>query len=372
MALDTVGSCIQAIRQYRLLTAPQLDEINENLPAFRTPRVLAQELVKAGWLTPFQVNQVFKGQGKNLVLGPYVLVERLGEGGVGHVFKAQHVHMQRYVAIKFLRSEKLDNPEVVARFYREIHAVSQLVHPNVVIAHDAGPFGQTHYLAMEYVEGVDLQKKVSQGEPLGVEQACDYIRQAALGLQHIHERGLVHRDIKPGNLLVTQVETDSKSCSTSSSGTLYLGQSFPWGLIKILDLGLARFDDSDGVASTPLTTAGEGGIRGSADYLAPEQAVDFHAADIRADIYSLGCTLYFLLTGKPPFEGKSLAQKLMMHQRAAPPSLEKLRPGLPRKLDQIIQTTMAKKPEDRFQTPGEMAGAIASVHQARWLSLFRK
>jgi serine/threonine-protein kinase len=372
MAIDTVASCIQAFRDYRLLTTAQLDEINQNVRAFRTPKLLAHELVKAGWVTPFQVNQVFRGQGNSLLLGPYLLIDRLGEGGVGHVFKAQHIHMQRFVAIKFLRSDKLDHPEVIARFYREIHAVSQLVHPNVVLAHDAGPCGQTHFLAMEYVEGTDLQKKVTQSGPLGVEQACDYIRQAALGLQHIHERGLIHRDIKPSNLLVTHVESDHKRSSGNSSATLYLGQSFPWGLIKILDLGLARFDDTfNDDSKGPLTMAGEGGIRGSADYLSPEQAIDFHTADIRADIYSLGCTLYFLLTGKPPFDVKSLAQKLMMHQRAAPPSLEKLRPGLPKKLDQIIQRAMAKAPDDRFQTPGEMAGAVASVNQGRW-SLWRK
>src|SRR5262245_45782283 len=148
MAFTSLGSCIQALQQYRLLSPAQLDNINQNLREFPQPRVLASELLKAGWLTPFQVNLLFNGRGKELVLGPYVRLERLGEGGVATVFKALHVYMQRLAAIKFLKVDKLDHPEVIGRFYREIQAVSQLVHPNVVMAHDAGPCGQTHYMAM--------------------------------------------------------------------------------------------------------------------------------------------------------------------------------------------------------------------------------
>jgi serine/threonine protein kinase len=373
MPIDTVPSCIQALRQHRLLTAAQLEELTRNLHEFSTARVLAQELLKASWLTPFQVNQLFNGRGGDLVLGPYILMERLGEGGVGHVFKARHMHMQRLVAIKFLRSDMVNNTEVLGRFYREIQAVSQLVHPNVVLAHDAGPIGNTHFMAMEYVEGTDLEKLVKQQGPLPVEQACDYIRQSALGLQHIFERNLVHRDIKPGNLLVTELEHGNERWSQASTASaLASGQSFPFGLIKILDLGLARFDESEQQGNgDPLTQAGSGGLRGSADYLAPEQAVDFHTADIRADIYSLGCTFYFLLTGKSPFDGGSLATKLMRHQNAAAPPLDRLRKGLPRRLQQVIDRMLAKKPDQRFQTPAEVAGAVAGSGGRSWLGLWR-
>jgi serine/threonine protein kinase len=169
------------------------------------------------------------------------------------------------------------------------------------------------------------------------------------------------------------VETGNEKLTGSSSSMVYGGQSFPWGLIKILDLGLARFDETlNGDSDDPLTMAGQGGIRGSADYLAPEQALDFHTADIRADIYALGCTFFYLLTGKPPFDGGSLAQKLMKHQRAAPPPLEKGRAGLPRKLSAIIARMMAKKPQDRFQRPAEVAAAIASVSQRSWINLWRQ
>jgi len=372
MPIDTVPSCLQALKQHRLLTPAQLEELGRNLHEFKSARGLAQELLKASWLTPFQVNQLFNGRGADLVLGPYVLMERLGEGGVGHVFKARHMYMQRLVAIKFLRAEMVSNTEVLGRFYREIQAVSQLVHPNVVLAHDAGPLGNTHFMAMEYVEGTDLDKLVKQQGPLPVEQACDYIRQAALGLQHIFERNLVHRDIKPSNLLVTELEHGNERWSQASTASaLASGQSFPFGLIKILDLGLARFADTEENNGDPLTQAGAGGLRGSADYLAPEQAVDFHTADIRADIYSLGCTFYYLLTGKSPFDGGSLATKLMRHQNAAAPPLERLRKGLPKRLQQVIDRTMAKKPEQRYQTPAEVAGAVAGNSGRSWLGLWR-
>jgi len=373
MSFDSVDACIQSLRHYRLLSAVQLEEINQNIAEFANPRALAQELLKAGWLTPYQVNTFFTGRGQELVLGSYILLERLGEGGVGHVFKARHIYMQRMVALKFLRADMTENNEVVGRFYREIQAVSQMVHPNVVQAHDAGPCGSTHFLAMEYVQGTDLQKLVGQKGALPIDQACDYIRQASLGLQHIFEQGLIHRDIKPSNFLVTEVEhAGTAQGQSGAASALALGQSYPFGLIKILDLGLARFDEpEDAGEGGPLTQAGEGGLRGSADYLAPEQAVDFHNADIRADIYSLGCTFYFLLTGQAPFEGGSLAVKLMKHQNAVPAALDKVRKGVPRKLAQIVERMLAKKADQRFQTPAEVAAAVAAVGQRGWLGMLR-
>jgi serine/threonine protein kinase len=370
---NTAANLVDVLRQCQLLTSAQLDELARDLlKRFPQPRALAQELLQRGWLTALQINLVFQGRTRELTLGPYLFLERLGEGGVGQVFKARHQHMQRLVALKIIRKELITDQEIVGRFYREIHAVSQLVHPNVILAYDAGPCGQTHFFAMEYVEGVDFGKLIKKSGRLPVDQACDYVRQAALGLAHIHERGLVHRDIKPTNLLVTALATPTelKASAVRPSGPPPL----PWGLVKLLDLGLARLADPiNGAApGSPLTLAG-GALRGTADYLAPEQAIDFHKADIRSDIYSLGCTFYFLLTGQPPFEGGTLAQKLMKHQREEPKLVDLLRPEVPRKVALVLQKMVAKKPEDRYQEPAEIADVLAACVQRRsWLGLWRK
>jgi len=370
---NTVVNLVDVLRQGQLLTTSQLDELARDLlKRFPQPRALAQELLQRGWLTPFQINLIFQGRSRELVLGPYILLERLGEGGVGHVFKARHQHMQRLVALKIIRKELITDPEIVGRFYREIHAVSQLVHPNVILAYDAGPCGQSHFFAMEYVEGVDFGKLMKKSGRLPVDQACDYVRQAALGLAHIHERGLVHRDIKPTNLLVTALATQGElRASGPRAGS---PPALPWGLVKLLDLGLARLADPiNGAApGSPLTLAG-GALRGTADYLAPEQAIDFHKADIRSDIYSLGCTFYYLLTGQPPFEGGTLATKLMKHQRDEPKQVDLLRPEIPKKAAVILHKMIAKKPEDRYQEPAEIAEALTGANLRRsWLGLWRK
>jgi serine/threonine-protein kinase len=367
-------SLSEMIEQHGLLTTAQAVEVRDLLrPRYPHDYDLAKELERRGWLTPYQVNELAMGNVADLVIGPYVILDLVGEGGFGQVFMARHMFMQRLVALKLIRPELVSNPEAIGRFYREVSALSQLKHPNVVLAHDAGPVGDTHFLAMEFVQGVNLQTLVDESGPLEVDQACDYIRQAALGLQHMHDRGLVHRDIKPSNLLVTPMD-DPNEASRGASGlsaAMASGQSFPWGLVKVLDLGLARFQEtvSEGI-DDQLTQAGAGGLRGSADYLSPEQAIDFHTADIRADIYSLGCTFYFLLTGRPPFEG-SLALKLLKHQKEEPRSLEQLRSGLPRKLPPIVRKMMAKKPADRYSAPAEAAAAIAGTFRTSWLSLWR-
>ncbi len=345
---------------------PQLNELTTDLQTRSPqPRALAQELMQRGWLTPYQINQIFQGRGHELAIGPYLLMERIGDGAVGQVFKARHQHMQRLVALKLIRKELMADAEVVGRFYREIHAISQLIHPNVIMAHDAGPVGQTHFFAMEYVEGIDLGRLVKKEGALPVDQAVDYIRQASLGLQHIADKGFVHRDIKPSNLLVTQAAKDAPAVETAASTG---NQATPrWGWLKILDLGLARLHEPTANGASPLTQAG-GVLRGTADYLAPEQAVDFHRADIRADIYSLGCTLYFLLTGQAPYEGGTLAQKLMKHQRGDMPALDKLRPNLPKKLVAVVRKMMAAKPDARYARPVEVADALTCLNRKTWLT----
>jgi serine/threonine protein kinase len=244
--------------------------------------------------------------------------------------------MGRLVALKVIRPERLSAANGVRRFQREIRAVAQLSHPNVVIAYDADQINGTHFIAMEYVDGKDLQRVLKEKGPLPVAAACDYIRQAALCLQYLHERGLVHRDIKPSNLLLTK---DGK-------------------LIKVLDLGLARLNESD-VDSVQLTK--QGFVVGTADFIAPEQACDSHAADIRSDLYSLGCTFYFVLAGKVPFPGKTLKQKLMAHYMEPPPAIEEKRREVPAAVSAVIRRLMAKKPEQRYQTPGDLAGDLANI-----------
>jgi serine/threonine protein kinase/WD40 repeat protein len=346
-AIKTVAALVDELRQSPLLNRSQVDEISlQLLQRFTEPMTLAKELLKRGWLTPYQVNQLLQGRGRELMLGPYVLLERLGEGGAGQVFKARHLKMNRIVALKLIRQELLTDAAVVGRFYREIQIVSQLDHPNVVHAYDAGPVGVGHFLAMEFVEGTDLGRLVKQGGPLPVLQACEYIRQAASGLQHAHERGLVHRDIKPHNLIMSRQDA----------------------LIKVADLGLARLPRSaneeltSGIASVKSTgtlTPENAVMIGTADYLAPEQALNFHAADVRADIYSLGCTFYYLLTGQSPVAGGTLAQKVAKHLQAEPPPLDKFRKDVPPVVEQVLQRMLAKRPEDRYQTPGELAMVLA-------------
>jgi eukaryotic-like serine/threonine-protein kinase len=290
--VDAIPGLLDALRSGHLLSLEQLNEVvvGHLQGRFADARALAKELLKRNWLTPYQVNQLMQGRGQELHLGPYLLLERLGEGGAGQVFKARHQKMNRIVALKIIRPELLGDAEVVGRFCREIQVLSRLDCANVVHAYDAGPCGASYFLAMEYVEGTDLARLVKQSGPLPVMQACAYLRQAALGLQHAHERGLVHRDIKPHNLILSLRE----------------------GRIKVADLGLARLPRAaNEEATAALGAAKTGGsltpagavVMGTLDYLAPEQALDFHQADIRADIYSLGCTLWYLLIGAPPFAG---------------------------------------------------------------------
>jgi serine/threonine protein kinase len=339
MAGDRPLPFLDKLRDSGLLTPTQLKELSL-LPEARDPdpRALGQQLLKRGWLTRFQINVIVHGRGKELTLGPYVVLDSLGEGAMGQVFKARHDKMGRVVALKVIRKDKLASPSSVQRFYQEVRAAAQLSHPNIVIAYDAGSLGATHYLAMEYVDGVDLARKVKESGPLAIATACDLIRQAAQGLQHAHERGLVHRDIKPSNLLLS---------SLNAPGSV--------GTIKILDMGLARMR---GMGEKQLGVTQVGAVIGTPDFLAPEQAVDARAADIRSDLYSLGCTFYFLLTGHPPFQAESLTELLLKHQMEQPTPLEQRRPDVPPGVAAIVRRLMAKRPQDRFQTPAEVVNAL--------------
>jgi serine/threonine protein kinase/WD40 repeat protein len=325
------------LRDSDLLTGEQLAELR-SLPEAKDsdPKVLGRVLLQRGWLTRFQISMAASGKGKELSIGAYRLLDKLGEGGMGQVFKARHKHMNRLVALKLMRKEKLSSVNSVQRFYQEVQAAAALVHPNIALAFDAGQAGSSHFFSMEFVDGPDLARLVREKGPLPVTQACDFIRQAALGLQHAHERGLVHRDVKPSNLLV------------SSEG----GKP----TVKILDLGLARLGDSF-QKERGLTKMGQ--VIGTPDYLAPEQALDAHNVDTRADVYSLGCSLFFLLAGRAPYQAESLAELLLKHQMDPTPSVRKHRSDVPAALDELLQGMMAKKPADRPSTPGAVAEALA-------------
>jgi serine/threonine-protein kinase len=342
VAIDSVQAFVGILKERKLLEPEQLADLTpEVLAKFSDPRLLARQLMQKGWLTAYQVNQIFSRSAQDLVLGSYVLLERLGEGGMGQVFKARHHRMDRIVALKVIRKEHLSNPLAVRRFRREIQAASQLSHPNIVSAFDANEVGDVHFFVMEYVEGIDLLRLVREHGPLPIGEACEYIRQAALGLQHASERGLIHRDIKPSNLVVTRPRPGSSDRP----------------ILKILDMGLARPEDpSDSNAVTQLTQ--DGRVVGTPDYMAPEQARNSSTCDIRADLYSLGCTLYYLLTGQVLFPGGTGMEKLLKHQMEEPPPVVKLRKDTPQGVQKILKKLLAKKPQDRFQTPAELAAAL--------------
>jgi formylglycine-generating enzyme required for sulfatase activity len=335
-AADSTAEFLRAIEATGFLAADQFHALNGWVQLKRPDtQEIARELNKRGWLTGFQIKEIFRGRGKSLAIGPYRILDLLGEGGMGRVFRALHTRLGREVALKVIRREKLANPMTVRRFRQEIQAVAQLSHPNVVLAFDADEAGGDHYLAMEYVDGVDLTKYVRDRGPLPVTVACDYVRQAALGLHHAYERGLVHRDVKPSNLIAAKT-----------------------GQVKVLDLGLAMLNEGLGSESATRVTQ-EGFVIGTPDFLAPEQAQNPLHVDTRADIYSLGATLYYLLTGKVPYEGNNPTEKLMKHVSDPPPSLLKRLPTAPPQLDQLIQWLMAKDPKARPQTPMQVAAALA-------------
>lgn len=307
---------------------------------FDPPR-LAEELVQAGLLTRWQSEKLLEGRHRGFFLDKYKLLDHLGSGGMSSVYLAEHVLMNRRVAIKVLPKERVNDSSYLARFRREARAAAALDHPNIVRAYDIGNEGNIHFLVMEYVEGRDLQAIVREQGPLDPVTAAEYIRQAALGLHHAHQAGLIHRDVKPSNLLVDKN-----------------------GTVKLLDLGLARFT---GEEQASLTLAYDENVLGTADYLAPEQAINSHAVDARADIYSLGCTLYYLLTGHPPFAEGTLPQRLMAHQKHPPPSIKKQRPDVPDDLIRICMRMMAKKPAARYQSMLEVADTLAE-----WLTAHGK
>jgi serine/threonine protein kinase len=267
------------------------------------------------------------------VLGDYAVQEKIGGGGMGAVYKALHQRMGRVVALKVLRPDIQRDPALLRRFDREVRAAARLVHPNIVAALDARENDGIHFLITEFVDGEDLDARVRGKGPLGIVEAIDCITQAARGLDYAHRQGVIHRDIKPANLLI-----DSQ------------------GTVKVLDMGLARFDAGDDIEPMNLTRSGM--VMGTPLYMAPEQARDTRKADARSDVYSLGCTLYFLLTGKPVYHAENAVDTILSHVSQPIPSLAAANPKAPAELDQIFRKLVAKKPEERFQTAQEVVAVL--------------
>jgi serine/threonine protein kinase len=354
MVIDSVVTLLAVLRRLNLLAPQQTDEVARELaPLYPDPFDLSEYLIEIDWLTAFQRRLLFEGRWGELAIGPYQVLDRLGEGGVGEVFKAWDTQRGRVVALKVLRQHLAVRPDAVQQLQRERQAVLRLVHPNIIKTFDAAEVDGLHYFAMEFVEGMDLHHYVQHFGPLAVAEACDYARQAAQGLQHAHQSGLVHRDIKPANLfLLNPPLTETPAGAQQKRGA---------PTVKILDWGLARLKPAEGETAGPTTAdldAEKGLLIGTADYIAPEQAQDATLVDTRADVYSLGCVLYYLLTGQPTFQGPSLMQKLLQHQNEPPPSVRATRRDVPEELDAAVLRMLAKRPEDRFQIPLLAAAAL--------------
>lgn len=330
---------IECLRKSGLVESRRLDEAMADLAGALTgePKALAQALIRRGILTAWQASQLLSGKSRGFYIGggKYRLMDLLGAGGMGTVYLCEHTRMQRLVALKVLPTNRLGDPDHLERFEREARAAGALDHPNIVRAFDLDRDGDLHFLVMEYIDGASLHRIVAKSGPLAPLRACHYVAQAAEGLQYAHlAAGLVHRDVKPGNILVDRA-----------------------GVVKLLDMGLSRFlREAEGSITHKHDRES---ILGTADYLAPEQGENSADVDIRADIYSLGATFYFLLAGRPVFEGGSVAQKIHRHQTKMPDSLRSKRPEISRELEEILFRMLAKKPDERYQEPAEVAAALA-------------
>jgi serine/threonine protein kinase len=331
LTLEQYGKSIIAAG---LLTSDELRAWYTTLAADRKPRDVesfAARIVEDGKITSYQSQVLLQGKGTSLSFGNYLLTTQLGVGATGYVFQAKHKVSGRLVAIKVLSKEFAADEKSLKRFQREIQAAGRLAHPNIVQSFDAGELNGQHYLVMEFVDGSDLTTIVKDRGVYTPETAIKTIIQAATGLQYAHEQGVIHRDIKPRNLLQDKQ-----------------------GGVRLLDMGLVRLaDGGDSLTATQQ-------VMGTVDYMSPEQALDPKKADVRSDIYSLGCTLWFLLTGKKLYDAKGVVDRIMMHRSSPIPLLMKEQ-SVPKELQVVFEKMVAKKPDDRYQSMKEVIAALDAI-----------
>lgn len=342
-AANTNGSLDEATRQFLRCALDselvQLDDVKKVVASLLaesvklSPAVVVDGLVSAGMLTTWQAKKLSDGKHKGFFLGSYRLLRPLGRGGMGMVYLGEHHIMKRMMALKVLLSDSVNDKARTARFKDEARAAAQLDHPNIVQAYDCAEAAGKLYIVMEYIDGVNLQQAVARDGVMSIAAAVDAICQAADGLSHAHGRGIVHRDVKPSNLLLRQD-----------------------GVLKVSDLGLARIGWTQ-----QSQTEGSKRLTGTADFVAPEQAIDSKTVDARADIYSLGCTLFYLLAGTTPFDGQTIAQRLAKHQTSPIPNVRTIRAECPAGLAELVQRMMAKRPEDRIASMSDVL-----VQLKRW------
>jgi len=335
---------VAALYESGILAAAEIQTFFDAIPEDRCPTTsegLAEEMIRRGMLTPFQAQTLCQGKGRALALGNYIVLDRLGKGGMGRLFRCMHKRMRRVVALKVLPPNSMKSPEKVALFQREVEAMARLSHPNIITAFDAGEDKGVRFLAMEYVDGHDLASLVAVRGKVSVPLAVDYVLQAARGLEYAHWHGMIHRDVKPDNLMLDWRET-----------------------IKVLDLGIVGLvaGISD-LGEHARDDAREGPARfGTPDYIAPEQIDGSKIVGPACDIYSLGCTLHFLLTGNPVFREETVDAKLQAHCEQPAPALRSACPDAPQPLEELFQRMLAKRPQDRPVTMGEVIVALERCH----------
>lgn len=335
-ALNTAAEFLALLKKSRLFSNGQLEATvqRHGLAALLTPEAAADALVAHGQLTRYQANRLLAGSRRGLFIDDYKIVEILGFGGMGYLYAAEDLKNGWKVALKVLSDRHRHDGGMLSRFRLEAEAGLKLNHPNILrtkaLHSSEDIYGVMHYMVLELVKGISLQELLAiRRRTLAWRQACDVILQAAAGLHHAHEQGLVHRDVKPDNMLIR------------ADGT-----------IKVLDFGLAMIERSEAEYSMAMIQGQD--CLGTADYISPEQSRDSLHVDRRADIYSLGCTFYAILTGRPPFSGKTVVEKLTGHRKEKATPIHELNPAVPERLSKIIQKMMAKHPENRFQTAAEL------------------
>lgn len=347
-----VENFVSSLRRCGLFQVEEIDSLLSDLDAqdSNSSSSIAKLLVSQKKLTPFQARVLLRGRWKGLVLGNYELLDKLGQGGMGSVFRARHRRLRRIVCVKVMNLAGRKSPQMIERFRNEARTVAALSHPNFVVAHDADEAEGVPFLVMEYVEGSDLAKYVNANGPLPLDQCLRLVSQAAAALQYAHDEGVTHRDIKPHNLLLS-TDTDTGEDS-----------------VMILDMGLARFEallSENPDASVHAAMTNTGVIMGTVDYMSPEQAIRSRDADNRSDIYSLGCTLHFLLTGKPVYEGDTIMARLIAHREQPVPSLAEVCPNSMPQLDAVFHRMIAKQPIERYQSMQEVADDLRAILTGR-------